>query len=121
MGFFNSAEKAYFEQMSLSPLETMICRKYSFEKFPQFSQGNNVLDAEASNIDDFLWRDSCVSSIQLIGLFGTKQPIYTLKHISCRKFSFQKLTLFTQGNNLLDVPASNTVEFFLRDTCVSSP
>jgi hypothetical protein len=27
--------------------------------------GNNVLDAAASNIDGFLWRDTCVSSNQL--------------------------------------------------------
>jgi hypothetical protein len=34
-------------------------------KLTQFSQENNVLDAESYDIDGFLWRDTCVSSIQL--------------------------------------------------------
>jgi hypothetical protein len=29
------------------------------------SQSNNFLDAEASNIHAFLWRDTCVSSTKL--------------------------------------------------------
>jgi hypothetical protein len=43
-------------------LKTMISRKYSFQKLTQFSKGNNVPDAAASNIDGFLWRDICVYS-----------------------------------------------------------
>jgi hypothetical protein len=31
----------------------LTCRKYGFQKETQFSPGNNVLDAAASNIDDF--------------------------------------------------------------------
>jgi hypothetical protein len=49
----------------ISTLKTVICRKYSFQKFTQFLLGNNVLDPNASNTDDFLWRDTCVSSSQL--------------------------------------------------------
>jgi hypothetical protein len=33
--------------------------------------GNNVVDAAASIIDGFVWRDTWVSSTHLIGLFGT--------------------------------------------------
>jgi hypothetical protein len=40
---FFGANRAYF------PLEIPTCRKYSFEKLPQFSHGNHVLDAHASN------------------------------------------------------------------------
>jgi hypothetical protein len=37
----------------------------TFEKLPQFSQGNNELDTVASNIDGFSWRDTGVSSTHL--------------------------------------------------------
>jgi hypothetical protein len=37
----------------------------SFQKLTKFSQANNVLLAAASNIDDFVWRDTCVSSTLL--------------------------------------------------------
>jgi hypothetical protein len=43
-------------------LETMMFKKYSFEKLTQFSQGSNVLDAPVSNTDGFLSRDPCVST-----------------------------------------------------------
>jgi hypothetical protein len=37
--FFNSAEKAYFEQTdSISTLKHLHCRKYSFPKLTQFIQ-----------------------------------------------------------------------------------
>jgi hypothetical protein len=42
------------ERELISTLKHLSCRKYSFEKLPQFSQGNNVLDAPPSNMDDFL-------------------------------------------------------------------
>jgi hypothetical protein len=43
----------------------MVCRKYSFQRVSEFSQGNNLLEAAASNMDGFLWRDTFVSSSQL--------------------------------------------------------
>jgi hypothetical protein len=49
-----------------------------------------------------------------------RQPVSTLKSLSCRKYSFQKLTQFSEGNNVLDAPASNTNGFLLRDASVSS-
>jgi hypothetical protein len=39
------------------------------------------------------------------------EPVSTLKHISCWKYSFQKLTQFSQENNVLDAPASNNDGF----------
>jgi hypothetical protein len=33
-------------------------RQYSFQKLTQFSQGNNVLDSQSSNINEFLSRDN---------------------------------------------------------------
>jgi hypothetical protein len=59
--FFNLAEEAYLEQNeAFSTLETMICRKYSFQKLTQFSQGNNVLDAAAFSVEGFLWKGTCI-------------------------------------------------------------
>jgi hypothetical protein len=54
----------------------MISMKYSSQKLTQFLQRKNVIDAEASNINSFLWRDACVQLNQ-IGLFATKK-VYLL-------------------------------------------
>jgi hypothetical protein len=52
--------------------------------------------------------------------FQQREPISTLKPLSCNKYSFQKLSQFSQGGNVLDAPASNTGGFHLGDACVSS-
>jgi hypothetical protein len=39
------------------------------------------------------------------------EPIPTLKNLSCGKCSFQKLTLFSQGDNVMDTSASNLMVF----------
>jgi hypothetical protein len=49
----------------ISTLKQLIWMMHFFQKLTQFSQRNNVLDAAATNIDGFLWRDTCVSSTQL--------------------------------------------------------
>jgi hypothetical protein len=55
-------------------LEHQSCRKYSFHNLTQFSQGNNVLDAAASNIEGLLWRGEVhVSSIQANRPIRSKQ------------------------------------------------
>jgi hypothetical protein len=56
----------------MSTLKKVSCRTYFFQKLTQFSQGYNVLDAPGSNTDRFLSRDTCVSSLSCIDLFGTK-------------------------------------------------
>jgi hypothetical protein len=62
----NSPEEPYLEQNDpLSTWKTVKSRNFSFQKLTLFSQGNNVLDTAASNIDRFLWRESEVSSTQL--------------------------------------------------------
>jgi hypothetical protein len=82
MCFFNSAEKANFEQSEgISTLKTLIGSQYSFLKVTQFSQENNVLDVPASNFDCCLSRDTCV-------------------------------TQFSHENNVLHHPASNLDGFF---------
>jgi hypothetical protein len=56
-------------------MKTMICRKHSFEKRTQLSQRNNELDAAASNIGGFLWRDTRVSSTQLNRPIGNEESL----------------------------------------------
>jgi hypothetical protein len=48
------------------------------------------------------------------------KPISTLKNLYCRKYAFQKLTKFSQGNNVLDAPDSNMNGYISRDMYVSS-
>jgi hypothetical protein len=45
-------------------LEHLSCKSSSFQNLHQFSQGSNGLYKAASKIDDFLWRDTCISSTQ---------------------------------------------------------
>jgi hypothetical protein len=100
-------------------LEISDLKKDFFQKLTQFSQGNNVLDSTALTHMLFFQEIHVFHKLCWVGLFGT-EPISTLKNPSCRKFSFQKQTQFSQGNNVLDVAASNTDGFPLRDSCVSS-
>jgi hypothetical protein len=50
---------------SLSTFKNLSFRKHSFQTLIQFCLEYNLLDALASNIDDFLSSDSCGSSTQL--------------------------------------------------------
>jgi hypothetical protein len=75
-----------------SSLKILICRKYSFQKLTQFSQGSNVRGDVASNIDGFLWRDTCVLQLRQIGLLVANRANLYHKHLSCRRLSFQKVT-----------------------------
>jgi hypothetical protein len=72
MGFFNSAERAYFKQRAYHHLENPKMQEVLLQKLTQFSQGNNVLEDAASNIDGFLWRDTSFSSTQLNSPFCNK-------------------------------------------------
>jgi hypothetical protein len=49
-----------------------------------------------------------------------REPISSLNNLSSRKYSFHKLTQFSQGKNVLGAYASNTDGFLSRDTSVSS-
>jgi hypothetical protein len=47
-------------------------------------------------------------------------PIYPLETLSSRNNSFQKLSKFSQGINMLGVAHSNIAGFLWTDTCASS-
>jgi hypothetical protein len=89
---------------AFSYLKILICRKYSFQKLTQFSQGYNVIDSNSCNTHGFLSRDISVSSTWLNRPTRSKQTTSTLKHLSCRKYTFQKLTQFSQGSNTDSFP-----------------
>jgi hypothetical protein len=73
-----------------STLKTEICWKYSFQKLTQFSQGNNVLDAAASNIDVILWRDTCVSLTQMNRPIGANRVHLHLETLELQKIFLSK-------------------------------
>jgi hypothetical protein len=50
---------------AFSILKPLVCRKYSFQKLPEFSWHNNMLDGAATFIAGFLWRDTYGSSTQV--------------------------------------------------------
>jgi hypothetical protein len=47
------------------------------------------------------------------------EPNSTIKNVSCRKDSFEKLIKFLQGNNVVYTAASNRDGILWRDTYVS--
>jgi hypothetical protein len=66
MCFINLVDYSYLEHNEpISHLKTVISRMYSFPKLAEFSKGNSVLEAAASNIGDCLCRATCVSSTHL--------------------------------------------------------
>jgi hypothetical protein len=55
-----------------------------------------------------------------IGLFGKNENFSSLKCLTFRKYSFQKLPQLSQGVNVLNAVVSNIHGFVWRDPCVSS-
>jgi hypothetical protein len=79
-----------------------------------------VLDATASNIDDFLLRDTCVSSSHMSRPIWRKQSLSPPEIPKFQEEFLTKTTSILKGNSVLDAPASNTDSFLLRDACDSS-
>jgi hypothetical protein len=113
-------KQVFFKEWIILHFKRISFQKHSFHMLAQFSQGNNFLDAAASNIDGFLSRYHVVYQLTLSGLFATNETFSTLKILIWRMYSFQKLTQYSQANNVLYAPASNTGGFLVRYTCVSS-
>jgi hypothetical protein len=66
-----------------------------------------VLDAPVSNTHSFVEHIAMFYQLTYIGLFGTNEPFSNLKTLICRMYSYQKLTQFSQGNNVLNSDTSN--------------
>jgi hypothetical protein len=60
-----------------------------------------VLDAPAFNIGDFLSRDTYVSCTELNRTLWNKHNLSQVEPTNLQVYSFQKLTLFSQGNNVV--------------------
>jgi hypothetical protein len=58
--------------------------------------------------------------VSSIGLFRTKWAFLILNTMMFRIYSCQLLTQFSVGNEVLDIAATNTDGFVLRDTRVPS-
>jgi hypothetical protein len=89
-------------------------RKYSFQKLPEISRGGPVLDPPDYYMDGFLWRDTGVFQIISICIFGTNRAYLYCEKPSCSTYSFKNCQL-SQGNDVLDAPASSTNGFISRD------
>jgi hypothetical protein len=105
------------QTQAISSLKHLGCRKYSFQKLNQFSQGNNVLDAPASTTNVLL-RDIFFNLTDRS--VCNKKAFFHLAISDLQEVFFQKLTQFSQGNNVMDVPAVNRDGVLSRDTFVSS-
>jgi hypothetical protein len=70
-------------------LENLLCRKYYFKELTLFSQGNNGLDAAASNTYGLLCSDTCVFDVSLISVFGRNSLSTPLKTIIVGGFPFK--------------------------------
>ena len=122
MCYFNVTEQDYLEQNEpFLVLKTMISNNCSFQTRSHFSQGTNGVNVAASDIDGF-------SLESYWGFFNLAEqahleyilPFSALKILISKKYSFQKLTQFSKGNNVLDAGASKMQLFHWRDTCVTS-
>jgi hypothetical protein len=121
MCFFKLAVQFYLEQNEpSSTLKIMIGSMNSFQKLTQFSEGNIVLHAPASNKYGFLSSDACVSSTYLNRTIWSKETLSLPCKIKLKKVLLSKQTQFSQGINVFEVPASNTEGFLSRDTFISS-
>jgi hypothetical protein len=69
-----------------------------------------VLDSADSKTGGFFHEIMCVFN-SAICLFGKNRVYLHFENLTCRKYSFHKLPEFSQVNNVLDAPASNTYGF----------
>jgi hypothetical protein len=94
--------------------------KHFFQKLTEFTLGNNVLDAPASNTDGFVWRDTCVPSNKQNRPIWRNKAYLHLDTPNLQELFLEKLSKFSLDNNAVDAPASYTHSFLWRDTCVPS-
>jgi hypothetical protein len=91
-----------------------------FGKLTQFTMGNNALDILTLTNVVFFREVHVFLHLSRICLSGIKRGYLHLVTPKCRMYSFQKLTHFSQRNNVVDANASKTDGCLWRDTCASS-
>jgi hypothetical protein len=115
--FWNAHLQQYEPFSTLKPGS---CRKCYFQNL-------TVLTGKQCAKSSIFWQ-RLFSLLRYISFFTSPEwpyleqtePSSTFKHLRCRKYCFQNLTPFSQGNNVLEVPASKTDGFLSRGACVSS-
>jgi hypothetical protein len=105
-----------FGKQSLSPPLTPKLQEVFLSRTNSIIRGKQCARSSSSNRDGFLWEIHLFLHLSSIGLFGRKWAFLHLEYSICGKYSFQKRTQFTQGNNELDVTASNIDDLLWKDT-----
>jgi hypothetical protein len=73
-----------------------------------------VLDPPVFNVADFLSRDTRISSTQLNRTLCNKQSLSRVETTKLQVYGFQKLTLFSQGNNVVVTHVRKTQGYLLK-------
>jgi hypothetical protein len=94
-------------------MKTLIGSMNSFQKLNQFSQGKSTLDAEPYDVESYFGKIQVFLLLSYIDPFGIKTGSGTMKNICGMKYFFQKLSKFSQGNNVLEASASTQMVFIL--------
>jgi hypothetical protein len=78
-----------------------------------------VLDVPALTQIAFFERYLCFFNFAEYDYLEQNEPFSTMKILIFRKYFFQKITQFSQGNNMLGAAVSNIDGFLWRDIWVS--
>jgi hypothetical protein len=89
-------------------------------KLPIFSQENNGYLLLHLTETIVFSRHMCFFNVAEQASWEKSEPLFTMKLLFCRKYSFQTLLQFSLGNNWIDAPVSRSHGFLLEDTCASS-
>jgi hypothetical protein len=101
-------------------LETCKLQKVLLSKLTEFSQGYNVLDVAAFNINGLFGEIHVFLQLTEYACLEEMDPTSTFKLLCIRQYSFQNINQFSQGKKMLDAAASNIDVSLWRDSCVSS-
>jgi hypothetical protein len=82
------------------------------------SLGNNVTDALLVKRMEFFQRYLCSFNSPEYAYLEQNEPLSTLKIVICSRDSFQNLTQFSIGKNVLGASSFNTDGCLWTDTCV---
>jgi hypothetical protein len=92
--------------------ETPKLQEVFLSKLTQVSQGNNVLNAPASNKGGSLWRDSFVYSTYLIGQFGTNSGIVHIENNDLQEVFLSKTNSILTAKQCTDALGSKKMAVF---------
>jgi hypothetical protein len=108
------------KKYALLPLEIPDWQEVFPSKLTQFSRETRCLMLLLQSKMVFLERYMCFFNSAKYAYLEEIESFSHLKSLMGRQYSFQKLTPFSQGNNVLDAPPSNIDAFLSNDTCLSS-